>query len=68
MDFGQDVGRRGRLILPHRSLDDRQELALQRAVMPLRRLPQPLYDLVRGVLDREIYGRGSILAPKRISS
>jgi hypothetical protein len=34
--------------------------------MPLRPPPQPLYDVVGGVLDREIHGHGSVLAPGRI--
>jgi hypothetical protein len=63
-DFGQDVGRSGRLIVPRGSLDDCQEFALQRPVMPYRPLPQSLHDVVRGVLDREIYWQGSIFSFK----
>src|SRR5208282_1639457 len=62
-NLGEDFGRRRGTVFLHGRLDDRQEFALQRSVVPLGTLPQALHDPVRRVLDREVDGHGSESAP-----
>jgi hypothetical protein len=49
--FGQHFRSRSLLILKSGRLDDRQEFTLQGPAMPTRAQPQPLNDMIRGVLD-----------------
>src|SRR5271166_2666783 len=48
-NLGEDFGRRRGTIFPHGRLDDRQEFALQRSVVPLGTLPQALLCCMCGV-------------------
>src|SRR5581483_7242538 len=50
---------------PDRFLDDGEQLALRRPMVPLRSLPQASDDLVGGIFDREIDRHGSEPAPIR---
>jgi hypothetical protein len=49
---------RGRQGIPraHSMLDDRQQLTLQRAMVPLRTFAEPTDDLVGSILDGKIHG------------
>jgi hypothetical protein len=51
-NFGQNVGGGGRLILPNRSFDNRQQFTLQRPMMLFGPPPQPRHDIVGRILDR----------------
>ena len=46
-----------------RGFNDGQQFALQRAMMPLGTLAQPLNDVVRCIFDGECHGHSSKLAP-----
>jgi hypothetical protein len=50
-DFNQQLGGRQRLIGPDGVLDDGEQLALKRSMMPLRALPKALNHVVWGILD-----------------
>jgi len=50
-DLGQDLGRRRWSVFLNRGLDDREQLPLQRPMMPLGPLAQSLNHPIRHVLD-----------------
>jgi hypothetical protein len=52
-NLAEDVSRRRQAVVEHRRLNDRQELALQRSVIPLSSLPQALRDPVGGIFLME---------------
>src|SRR5208282_1396968 len=62
-NLGEDFGRCRGTVLLHGRLNDRQEVALQRSVVPLGTLPQALHDTVRRAFDREVDGHSSESAP-----
>jgi hypothetical protein len=61
--LGKNVGRGRRAVLLDGGLDDGEQVALQRAVMPLGARSQTSYHLVGSVLDGEVDGHGSDCAP-----
>src|SRR5262252_9271254 len=64
LDALEDLPRRDGVHLVGRTLDQREQLALERSAVSFRARTQPLHDFDGNVLDREAHGRhGSIIAP-----
>jgi hypothetical protein len=61
--FGKNFGRGRAAILLNGDLDDRHQLALERAVMPFGPIAQTLHDLIRHILNRKIDRHGSKPSP-----
>jgi hypothetical protein len=65
-DIGEHLGGRG-FAFHHGRLDDGEELALQRPMVPLGPLAQPPNHVIGRVLDQEVDGHGSRTPPFRSS-